>query len=51
MRQGRLARFEFKAKAPLFLGQPIYLRAASGTDYEAVRCDGTVGMEACADFY
>ena len=50
MRRGRLTKFEFRAKAPLFLGQPIYLRATSDTVFEAVRCDGIAAMEARAEF-
>ena len=50
LRRGTLKKFEFRAKAPLFLGQPIYLRATSNTVFEAVRCDGTIAMEARAEF-
>lgn len=46
MRGGPLARFSFRAMAPLFLGQPIYLRQAGGQAVEAVRCDGAVAMRA-----
>jgi 3-methylfumaryl-CoA hydratase len=46
MREGPLARFSFRAMAPLFLGQPIYLRVAGDCAVEAVRCDGTVAMRA-----
>ncbi len=45
-RQGRLTRFRFRANAPLFLGQPIYLRAARSETVEAVRCDGKIAMTA-----
>ncbi len=46
MRDGPLARFAFRAMAPLFLGQPIFLRSAGEGAAEAVRCDGTVAMRA-----
>lgn len=46
MLQGPLMRFSFRAMAPLFLGQPIYLRAAGDDAVEAVRCDGAVAMRA-----
>jgi 3-methylfumaryl-CoA hydratase len=46
MREGPLARFSFRAMAPLFLGQPIYLRAAGDCAVEAIRCDGAVAMRA-----
>lgn len=46
MREGPLARFSFRAMAPLFFGQPIYLRAAGDCAVEAVRCDGAVAMRA-----
>lgn len=45
-RGGALASFSFRAMAPLFLGQPIYLREAGDGTAEAVRCDGTVAMRA-----
>lgn len=44
MRNGPLKRFSFRALAPLFLGQPIYLRFAGADTVEAVRCDGVVAM-------
>ena len=50
MRDGRLARFAFRAMAPLFLGQPIVLRKAADGTYEAVRCDGAIAMSATAEF-
>jgi len=46
MRGGELATFAFRATAPLFLGQPIYLRQAGDGVVEAVRCDGAVAMRA-----
>lgn len=46
MRDGPLVTFAFRAMAPLFLGQPIYLRAAGTGAVEAVRCDGAVAMRA-----
>lgn len=46
LRDGPLARFSFRATAPLFLGQPIYLRTAGADAVEAVRCDGEVAMRA-----
>lgn len=45
-RQGRLTQFRFRANAPLFLGQPIYLRAAGSETVKAVRCDGKIAMTA-----
>jgi 3-methylfumaryl-CoA hydratase len=51
-RAGReVRRFEFRAVAPLFVGQPIYL-APGGADGEvqALRCDGAVAMNATAGF-
>lgn len=50
MRDGSLAHFTFRAIAPLFLGQPIYLSRKSRGEYEAVRCDGIVAMSAVARF-
>lgn len=46
MREGLLASFAFRATAPLFLGQPIYLRRAGEGQFEAVRCDGVMAMTA-----
>jgi 3-methylfumaryl-CoA hydratase len=46
LREGPLARFAFRAMAPLFLGQPIYLRKTDEGVVEAVRCDGIVAMRA-----
>ncbi|MGX7953486.1 FAS1-like dehydratase domain-containing protein [Tsuneonella sp. HG249] len=46
MRAGPLAAFQFRALAPLFLGQPIYLRDAGQGRVEAARCDGVVAMRA-----
>jgi 3-methylfumaryl-CoA hydratase len=51
-RAGRaIRRFEFRAVAPLFVGQPIYL-APGGEEGEvqALRCDGAVAMNAKAAF-
>ena len=45
-RDGPLARFTFRAMAPLFLGQPIHLRSAERGTLEAIRCDGEVAMRA-----
>lgn len=45
-REGNLARFSFRAMAPLFLGQPIALRTTGKGAVEAVRCDGVVAMRA-----
>ena len=50
MQSGTLARFSFRAMAPLFLGQPVYLRRAESGEYEAVRCDGAIAMSATAEF-
>lgn len=46
MRGGALTAFAFRATAPLFLGQQVYLRKVDGGTAEAVRCDGTVAMRA-----
>lgn len=46
MRGGALATFAFRALAPLFVGQPVYLRTAGEGGAEAVRCDGVVAMRA-----
>ena len=49
-RKGPLASFAFRAKAPLFLGQPVYLRRLSETEVEAVRCDGMTAMAATVGY-
>ncbi len=51
-REGRpIRRFQFRAVAPLFAGQPIYLAPGEGPgDVQALRCDGAVAMSAHADF-
>lgn len=46
-RAGALAGFSFRAEAPLFLGQPVFLQA-EGAELRAVRCDGAVAMRATA---
>ena len=47
---GRLARFGFRAVAPLFVGQPVTLAIGDAAGaYRAVRCDGTTAMEATAE--
>ena len=46
-RRGPAKRFSFRAQAPLFAGQPIAL-AASDDGLQALRCDGTVAMQANA---
>ncbi|MBY6218064.1 hypothetical protein [Qipengyuania aquimaris] len=50
MEDGPLASFSFRAMAPLFLGQPVYLRKADEGLVEAVRCDGVTAMQAKAAF-
>lgn len=45
-RKGELAGFSFRAVAPLFLGQPAYLRQTEENAVEAVRCDGQVSTTA-----
>ena len=42
---GAIRTFSFQARAPLFAGLPIQLKADAGT-LEAVRCDGAVAMSA-----
>lgn len=44
-RTGTLSRFAFRAQAPLFLGQPIYLQQGEN-EVSAVRCDGATAMAA-----
>lgn len=46
-RHGPARQFSFRARAPLFAGQPIAL-AASEDGLQALRCDGTVAMDATA---
>ncbi|MDG6079828.1 hypothetical protein E3U23_11580 [Erythrobacter litoralis] len=46
MRDGALAEFSFRAIAPIFLGQPIYLRKTTKNEVEAVRADGATAMQA-----
>lgn len=44
-------RFEFRATAPLFAGQPVYLAPGSEAgEVQAIRCDGAVSMTARAEF-
>ena len=50
MRPGPLASFAFRAMAPLFLGQPIYLRRTEERQFEAIRCDGVIAMTAEATY-
>ena len=47
---GPLATFAFRAMAPLFLGQPIYLHRTKEGQFEAVRCDGVTAMTAEATY-
>jgi 3-methylfumaryl-CoA hydratase len=51
-RAGRpVRRFEFRAMAPLFVSQPIYLAPGEEQgEVQALRCDGVVGMAAKAVF-
>ncbi len=45
-----LKRFQFRAVAPLFAGQPIYLAPGETTgEAQALRCDGAVAMTARAE--
>ena len=45
-----LKAFSFRAVAPLFAGQPVYLAAGDGKgDVRALRCDGAVAMTAHAE--
>jgi 3-methylfumaryl-CoA hydratase len=44
-RRGALASFAFRAQAPLFVGQPIYLQS-SDSEVRATRCDGAVALTA-----
>jgi 3-methylfumaryl-CoA hydratase len=46
-RHGPAKTFAFRAQTPLFAGQPIAL-AASDDGLQALRCDGTVAMQANA---
>jgi 3-methylfumaryl-CoA hydratase len=46
-RIGPVARFSFRAQAPLFAGQPILLAPGEGPgEVRAIRCDGAVAMAA-----
>ena len=45
-RRGALASFAFRAQAPLFLGQPVYLQRTNDDEVRAVRCDGATAMTA-----
>ncbi|HEY2050412.1 MAG TPA: hypothetical protein VGH03_13800 [Caulobacteraceae bacterium] len=46
-RIGPVARFSFRAQAPLFAGQPILLAPGEGPgEVRAIRCDGAVAMTA-----
>ena len=48
---GDLARFSFRAQAPLFLGQPVFLQRGESTgEYRAVRADGVIAMTAQVRF-
>lgn len=49
-RQGTLARFEFRAQAPLFAGQPVRLVRTEESEFHALRCDGAVAMIAKASY-
>jgi 3-methylfumaryl-CoA hydratase len=44
-RSGPLSRFSFRAQAPLFMEQPVYLQTDAGTA-RAIRCDGVIAMVA-----
>lgn len=46
MRRGLLATFSFRAMAPLFLGQPVFLHSTAPDEISAIRCDGTPAMTA-----
>lgn len=48
-RRGPLASFSFRAHAPLFLGQPIWLQA-DDNEVRAMRCDGAVAMTASVTY-
>lgn len=48
-RQGRLARFAFRAQSPLFLGQPIMLQQ-DRDEVRAIRCDGATAMTAKVEY-
>ncbi|MEQ9662501.1 MAG: hypothetical protein RLN87_08150 [Parasphingopyxis sp.] len=51
-RDGTLARFSFRAQAPLFEGQPVFLqRGDEQGAYRAERADGAVAMTASAKFH
>jgi 3-methylfumaryl-CoA hydratase len=46
MRRGPLETFSFRAMAPLFLGQPVFLHSSATDEVTAFRCDGTPAMTA-----
>jgi 3-methylfumaryl-CoA hydratase len=48
-RHGKLRRFTFRAEAPLFLGQPIFLQR-EGNAVRAIRCDGATAMTGTAEY-
>jgi 3-methylfumaryl-CoA hydratase len=49
-RIGPIARFNFRAQAPLFASQPILLAPGEGPgEVRAIRCDGAVAMVAMAE--
>jgi len=48
-RAGALTKFEFRAQAPLFQGQPIRLQA-DRNEVRAVRCDGVTAMVATVGY-
>jgi 3-methylfumaryl-CoA hydratase len=49
-RQGKLASFEFRARAPLFVDQPIRLVRMGASEFHALRCDGATAMIARATY-
>jgi 3-methylfumaryl-CoA hydratase len=48
--KGAPATFSFRAVAPIFLGQPVVLRADGGGSVRAIRADGADAMIATADY-
>ena len=45
-----LLSFNFKALAPLFVNQPVWLARGRANEYVAVRCDGVIAMVAEVNF-
>lgn len=49
-RDGALATFDFRARAPLFVGQSVRLEKTAPGAFHALRCDGAVAVSATATY-